>query len=467
MKKLSKIKMLMLFLMFGSSIVFSQNDTLLLDLKQVQQMALSNNQNVKNAQIDLKIAKKKIWETTAIGLPQVSGQVSYNDMLDIPTTLIPDFISPAVYGVLLQEGLIPPSHMPSGEPQYFAAKFGTQHNASYKLQASQLIFNGAYIVGLQASKIFYQLSDQSYIKKNQEVVDNVTSSYYLVLVAHESIRILDSSYQTIENSARELKQIADAGLADETDAEQLNVTAMNIKNTLQRMKRQLEVSERLLKFQMGIDLDKPIKLTDKLDKLLDQINFTSVLADTFNLDKNINYKLLETQEKLSKLNLQREKSNFLPSIVGFFSYQKSAMRSEFDIFDGNKPWYPTKVIGLTVDIPIFSSGQRLMKVQEAKLELEKMKNTKQQVAEGLKMEYYNARNAYLNSFESYIQNKESYALATKIYNRWQIKFKEGVASSMELTTQQNQYLTAQANYYNSIFELLSAKIKLERMLNQE
>lgn len=467
MKKRSKTKMWMLFLIFVSSSVFSQNDTLILDLKQAQQMALSNNQNVKNAQIDLKIAKKKIWETTAIGLPQVSGQVSYNDMLDIPTTLIPDFISPAVYGVLLQEGLIPPSHMPSGEPQYFAAKFGTQHNASYMLQASQLIFNGAYIVGLQASKIFYQLSDQSYIKKNQEVVDNVTSSYYLVLVAHESIRILDSSYQTIEKSARELKQIADAGLADETDAEQLNVTAMNIKNTLQRMKRQLEVSERLLKFQMGIDLDKPIKLTDNLDKLLGQINFTSVLADTFNLEKNINYKLLETQEKLSKLNLQREKSNFLPSIVGFFSYQKSAIRSEFDIFDGNKPWYPTKVIGLTVDIPIFSSGQRLMKVQEAKLELEKMKNTKEQAAEGLKMEYSNARNAYLNSFESYIQNKESYALATKIYNRWQIKFKEGVASSMELTTQQNQYLTAQANYYNSIFELLSAKIKLERMLNQE
>lgn len=467
MKKLSKIKMWMLFLMLGSSSVFSQNDTLILDLIQAQQMALSNNQNVKNAQIDLKIAKKKIWETTAIGLPQVSGQVSYNDMLDIPTTLIPDFISPAVYGVLLQEGLIPPSHMPSGEPQYFAAKFGTQHNASYKLQASQLIFNGAYIVGLQASKIFYQLSDQSYIKKNQEVVDNVTNSYYLVLVAHESIRILDSSYQTIEKSAKELKQIADAGLADETDAEQLNVTAMNIKNTLQRMKRQVEVSERLLKFQMGIDLDKPIKLTDNLDKLLGQINFTSVLADTFNLEKNINYKLLETQEKLSKLNLQREKSNFLPSIVGFFSYQKSAMRSEFDIFDGNKPWYPTKVIGLTIDIPIFSSGQRLMKVQEAKLELEKMKNTKEQAAEGLKMEYSNARNAYLNSFESYIQNRESYALATKIYNRWQLKFKEGVASSMELTTQQSQYLTAQANYYNSIFELLSAKIKLERMLNQE
>ncbi len=467
MRKVSKMKMLMLLLMLGSGSVFSQNDTLVLDLKQAQSMALSNNQNVKNAQIDLKIAKKKIWETTASGLPQVSGQISYNDMLDIPTTLIPDFISPAVYGVLLQEGLISPSQMPSGETQYFAAKFGTQHNASYKIQASQLIFNGAYIVGLQASKIYYQLSDQSYIKKNQEAVDNVTSSYYLVLVAHESIRILDSSYQTIEKSAGDIEQIANAGLADETDAEQLKVTAMNIKNTLQRMKRQAEVSERLLKFQMGVDLDKPIKLTDNLDNLLGQINFASVLADTFNLEQNINYKLLETQEKLTRLNFQREKSSFLPSVVGFFSYQKSAMRSEFDIFDSNKPWYPTKVVGLTIDIPIFSSGQRLMKAQEAKLELEKMKNTKEQAAEGLKMEYSNARNAYLNSYESYLQNKESYALASKIYDRWQIKFKEGVASSMELTTQQGQYLTAQANYYNSIFELLSAKVKLERMLNQE
>jgi len=467
MRKLSKMKVLMLLLMFGTGRVFSQNDTLVLDLKQAQSMALSNNQNVKNAQIDLKIAKKKIWETTASGLPQVSGQISYNDMLEIPTTLIPDFISPAVYGVLLQEGLISPSQMPSGESQYFAAKFGTQHNASYKIQASQLIFNGAYIVGLQASKIYYQLSDQSYVKKNQDAIDNVTSSYYLVLVAHESIRILDSSYQTIEKSASDIEQIANTGLADETDAEQLKVTAMNIKNTLQRMKRQAEVSERLLKFQMGIDLDKPIKLTDNLDNLLGQINFASVLADTFNLEQNINYKLIETQEKLTKLNFQREKSSFLPSIVGFFSYQKSAMRSEFDIFDSNKPWYPTKVVGLTIDIPIFSSGQRLMKAQEAKLELEKMKNTKEQAAEGLKMEYSNARNAYLNSYESYLQNKESYALASKIYDRWQIKFKEGVASSMELTTQQGQYLTAQANYYNSIFELLSAKVKLERMLNQE
>ena len=456
-----------IFVLYSISCLFSQNDTLVLDLKQAQSIALANNQNIKNAQIDLKIAKKKIWETTAMGLPQVSGQISYNDMLDIPTTLIPDFISPAVYGVLLQEGLIPPSHMPNGDPQYFPAKFGTQHNASYKIQASQLIFNGAYIVGLQASKIFYQLSNQNSTKKKQETLDNVTSTYYLVLVANESVRILDSSYKTIEKSAFDIEQIAKNGLADETDAEQLKMTALNIKNTLERMKRQAEVSERLLKFQMGVDIDKPLKLTDQLDLLLGQINFTSIIVDTFQIQNNINYKLIETQEKLTKLNFQREKSSFLPSVVGFFSFQKSAQRSEFDIFDSNKPWYPTKIIGITIDIPIFSSGQRLMKAQEAKLELEKLRNTKQQVTEGLKMDYMNARNAYLNSYENYIQNKESYQLATKVYNKWKVKFVEGVASSIELTTQQNQYLTAQANYYNSIFELLSAKVKLERILNNE
>lgn len=445
----------------------AQSDTSAFNLQQAREYALKNSPLIKNAQTDLAVARKKIWETTAAGLPQVNGQASYNDMLNVPTTLIPDFISPAIYGVLVKTGVITPSQIPTGPTQYFAAKFGTQYNASYSIQASQLIFSGSYIVGLQASKIYYQLSNNSLIKNQEDIMDNVTSSYYLVLVANESIRILDSSNKVINKSLNDLEAVLAAGMADETDVEQLKITSLNIKNTLSRLQRQAEVASRLLKFQMGKNIDSPITLTDKLDDILNQINFATALTDTFNVENNIQYKMLTTQERLTELNVNLQKAAFLPTVGGFFTYQKNAMGDKFNVFEASQKWYPTKIIGISINIPIFSSGQRLMKVQEAKLELEKIKTTKSQAGEGLKMDYINARNSYLNNYENYLSTKESYQLSEKVYNRWQVKFQEGVSSSAELSVQQNQYLTAQSNYYNSIFELLSAKVKLERMLNQK
>jgi len=436
-------------------------------LVQAREYALKNSPLIKNADIDIDIAKKKIWETTAMGLPQLSGALSYNNMIDVPTTLLPDFISPAVYGVLMKEGLIMPGQMPTGEPQYFPAQFGTQHNASWNFQASQLIFNGAYIVGLQASRIFLNISKQSHIKTTYQIIDNVSSSYYLVLIADESVKILESSYNNLLKSLNEMQKMKEVGLIEETDVDQLKITTVNIKNTINNLNRQSEISKRLLKFQMGMPLDKEIELSEKLDDIILTINFNSLINDEFIIENNIDYQLLLTQEKLISLNLKRENTTFMPNVVGFYTYQKSAMRNSFDIFEKDKDWFPSSILGISIEVPLFSSGLRLAKVQQAKLELLKIQNTIEQLSDGLQIEYDVARNSYLTAYESYLASKNNYELSLKIYERWQVKFKEGLASSAELTMQQNQYLTAQSNYYNSIFELLSAKIKIERLLNKE
>lgn len=444
----------------------AQKESKAFSVKEAQDYAVKNSYQVKMSAMDVDIARKKIWETTAIGLPQVKGSASYNDMLDIPTTLLPDFISPAVYGVLLKEHLISPSQMPDpSQMQYFPAKFGTQHNMSLDLTASLLLFNGAYIVGLQASRIYLDLSKQSLEKSEKEIKLNVTKSYYLVLVAKENKTILDSSYAVIQRTLSEIEAMNKQGFVEETDVDQMRITASNLQSTLNMLTRQIEIAERLLKFQMGIELDQPITLTDNLETILAQTNLSALGETPVDIKSQPDYKLALTQEKLSYLNLKREQTTLLPTLTTFFTRQEKAMRNEFDIFKSGKDWYPTTIFGVGLDVPIFSSGSRISKIQQAKLAYHKSQVLRTQIEEGLKLDVLQSKNEYSVAFEKYLNMRQSYELAKKIYNRTLIKYKAGVAGSFELTQANSQYLTTQSNYYNALLELLNAKVKLDKVLN--
>jgi outer membrane protein len=452
--------------------IYSQNNSKdsikSFSLKEAINYALNNSYSVQSAKIDVTISEKKIWETTAIGLPQIGASASYQDMLDIPTTLLPDFISPSVYGVLMQEGVKDRNgntiKMPAGSDQYFAAKFGTQYNASVKGNLSQLLFNGSYIVGLQASKIYHQLSTQALKKSETDIQQIVSNSYYLVLVLKENKNFLDSTYLIVSRTSEELTEMNKQGFIEETDVDQIKLQKLNIQNSLSSVENQLEVAKKLFKLSIGIDVNQEIILTDDLENLIKDANVQAALAPAFDITLNIDYQLLNTQENLALLNLKREKSTYLPSLAGFYSYQQSAMRDKFDIFDFSKKWYPTSILGLNLDIPIFSSGMRHSRVQQAKLQYIKAGLFKTQVAQGLILDFEQSRNDFNKACDIYHSCKEASVLSGKIYNRTLFKYKNGLSTSTELMQIQNQYFTSQSNYYNSMFVLLGAKCKLDKIL---
>lgn len=422
-----------------------------LTLEQAQACAVENNYDIKNARLDIEIAGKKVWETAAIGLPQVSGSVSYQNIFTVPVMTMGGSIAVAPD---------PPDDQYYHYHEEFEAdlELGVKENTTYSINATQLIFNGEYIVGLQAAKLYKLLSAQNLENTKKNIKEIVAQAYFLVLMATENKGVLVSSLKNIEKIISETEKMYNAGFMEETDVDQLKLTGKNMENSVRSLERQTDLGEDLLKLQMGLPLEAKISLTETLDGLMEKTAVDVVSEQAFVLEDHISYKLLTTQENLSLLNLRREKATLLPTISAFYTHQELMNKPEFNFI-------PPDILGVSVVIPVFSSGMKLSKISKARLELEKARYTKEQVARSLELGVNQARSDFLNAYEKFLNVKEAKELSKKIFDKTSVKFKEGMASSFELTQAQNQYLLSESNYYNAVFELLNAKNKLDTALN--
>jgi len=447
-------KILLLLLIIGVLIPYKinaqQTDKLAFSLKEAQDYAVKHNYDVRNSQLGIDAAKKKLKEITASGLPQINGSIDYQNMLKIPTMLIPNIFDQKF-------------------DEYIPVQFGRPHNANMSITATQLVFSGSYFVGLQTSKIYLLLSKQILQQAQVNVKEIVTNTFYTILVAEESKKILDSSLRNLEKTHYEITEMHKEGFVEETDVDQIQITVIKLKTSINSIVKNTEVLYKLLKFQMGIELEKDIILIEKLEGILNRVNIDLLIGSEFDLNNNVNYQLLTTQEKLSAMSLRNEKIKFFPTISAFASHSQNAIRGEFDFFKSSfnrkKDFYPSTIVGINIQIPIFSSGSRIFKIQQAKIALEQVKNTRLKASQGLLLEYSTAKTQLRSSYEEYLNEKETMLLAKKVYDSTTEKYREGISSSMDLTQAHNQYLTAQSNYIRAMSGLLTAKNGLDKVLN--
>jgi|WetSurMetagenome_2_1015567.scaffolds.fasta_scaffold15722_3 outer membrane protein len=438
-------------------------------LKQAQEYALLNNRTVKNSRIDTELAKKKIWETTAIGLPQVSASANYQHIFKVPTINFSGTqISTEYIPFDFNTHLGTTSSVPDGNGGTIYLNtvpgadiaLGVPNNLSLDINLSQIIFSGAYLVGLQASKVYYQMSDQGLEKSEIDVRETIANTYFLILDLEQNEKIVAQSYENINKTLSDMREMLKMGFIENTDVDQIELTSSNLSNALKTLGRQVDASRDLLKFQLGLPFENAIELTDDLNSTLTGITLETIEGRQMNLENNITYKIMSTQEKLGELNLKREQSGYLPSIAAFYKHSEKIKKADFD-------FTMKDIAGVSMSIPIFSSGQRNAMVAERKLELEKIRNSKELAIDGLKLEYINARNEFRTSYEKYLNEKHNVELASKIYDKITIKYKEGLSGSLDLTTAQNQYLTAQSNYFTAAYTLLAAKNKLDKLTNNQ
>ncbi len=455
---------------FAFGMLFAQQtkkDSILsFTLKSAQDYALQNSPVIKNANLDLESAKKKIFETTAIGLPQVNSKFAYSYQISIPD-MEKQFsgltqLGGWMYGVdsylAATSGNHNFGHIAAPDPnQKTITDNQLRWGLTYDITATQLIFSGSYIVALQTSKIYKQFSELGITKSMNDVSEQVSNAYYLVLIAQENKNILDSTYFNTSKILDYVTSMNAQGLIEETDVDQMQLTVSTLKNALDMLERQVEVAKNLLKFQMGIELTQNIALADNLSTMLIPSDLAVLELKEFNVENNSDFKLMETQEKLSGLNLKFQKSSFLPDIAAFYTHEENFNKNSFS-------FTPPNMIGLSMNIPIFGSGSKISKIQQAKIALEKAKNSKEQVSLGLQTSFLNAKSLFITALNTYTTKKQNVQLAEKIYNKSLVKYKEGIIGSLELTLAQNQYLQAQSDYYTSIIDLSSSKSKFEKIL---
>ena len=417
-------------------------------LNEAIEHALINNYNAINAARDIDAAKKKKWETTTIGLPQINASLGYQNNIELQKSLIP-------------------AEFFGGQPGEFAeVAFGTRHNMIGNATVSQLIFNGSYIVGLQSAKVYLQISENAKIKTNQEIREMVINAYGNVLLANESIAILEKNKTNLEKTLNETTQIFKNGLIEEENVEQLQITLTTIKSAQENIKRQKVIATNMLKLILGITIGKELILTENLNNLaLNNINF-ELTTTPFQVENSIDFKIQENLVQSKKLLLLLEKSNALPSLAAAYNFGYNAFGNQFQFFTNNQRWLNFSNVGLSLNVPIFSSLGRSARTQQAKIALEQAKTQMTQVEQSLKLRFEKAKSDYEYSLEQLNTTKSSLTLAERIENKQQIKLKEGLSSSFDLSEAQRQLYATQQNYLQAMLDVINKKASLEKIITK-
>jgi outer membrane protein TolC len=417
-------------------------------LNEAIEHALQNNYNAINAARDIDAAKKKKWETTTIGLPQINASLGYQNNIELQRSLIP-------------------AEFFGGQPGEFAeVAFGTRHNMIGNATVSQLIFNGSYIVGLQSAKVYLQISENAKIKTNQEIREMVVNAYGNVLLANESIAILEKNKTNLEKTLNETTQIFKNGLIEEENVEQLQITLTTIKSAQENIKRQKVIATNMLKLILGITIEKELILTENLNNLaLNNINF-ELSTTPFQVENSIDFKIQENLVQSKKLLLLLEKSNALPSLAAAYNFGYNAFGNQFQFFTNNQRWLNFSNVGLSLNVPIFSSLGRSARTQQAKIALEQAKTQMTQVEQSLKLQFEKAKSDYEYSLEQLNTTKSSLTLAERIENKQQIKLKEGLSSSFDLSEAQRQLYATQQNYLQAMLDVINKKASLEKIITK-
>lgn len=416
-------------------------------LKEAVDYALANNRKAINAGRDIDIAKQKKRETTAMGLPQINGAISYLNNFKQQTSVIP-------------------AEFFGGNPGEFAeVTFGTKHNATGNLNLSQLIFDGSYIVALQASKTYLQFYENYKKKTDTDIKEMIVNSYGSVLIADESITILNRNKSILEKSIFDTDQTYKNGLIEEENVEQLKITLSSINSNLNYVTRLKNISLNMLKINLGIPIEDELILKDKLESLAQSNLDLALQTSDFNAKSNINYTIAENFVNQRNLELKLERSKALPSLSAGVNFGYNSFSDKFTFFNSDQKYFNYSNLGVNLNIPIFSSFARSAKAAQAKIAVEKAKTDLTDAEQMLTLQYQNAKSDYDYSVEQYYSSKESLRLAERIENKQQIKFKEGLSTSFDLTKAQEQLYSSQQNYLKTMQEIINKKATLEKITN--
>ena len=427
-------------------------------IKQCVEYANKNSVTVKNALLDVDIQHQANRQITSAAYPQVNGSISTTHYFDIPVTTLPDFISPATYQVLVDQGVKDGSgqtiKFPAGGFGSIPAQFGTSWNASGGIDVSQLLFDGQVFVGLVARGAVID-----YYKKTAEITQeqikvNIYKIYYQLAVGKKQIGSIDANIELVNKLLHDTKEMYKNGFSEKLDIDKTTVQLNNLQTEKIKYESMLAVGNSGLKFLMGMPQKDELVLTDSIS---DEDLKANILDSSYTYNDRKEIQLLTMAEKLGGYNVKRYQLSKIPTIAAFASYSKNAQRNSFNFFNKGD-WFTTSIVGFKMSVPIFSGFSRNSQIQKARLELEKTKNSTTQLKQNIDADIEQSRTKMFSAMLTVDNQKKNIELAQKVYTTTKIKYEQGLGRSDELYLAQAQLSVAQTNYYSSLYDAITAKI---------
>lgn len=442
-----KLKTFFTFIFLIALKVNGQETTMHLSLQEAIDYALENSYASINADRDIEIAKNKNWETIATGLPQIDADFEYSNWIQQQVSLIP-------------------SEFFGGNPgEFIEVAFGTKQSMNATATLRQLIFDGSYLVGVQFTNTYLQISRNAKEKTHQGVREAVINAYGNVLFSEEGLQIVERNIASLQQTLNETKQIFENGLIEEENVEQLEITLSQLNILQSRTNKLKDIAYKMLGLTLGVDINTHIILKDTLKDLASSYIEISLLADTFNVEEHIDYQIALNNEEGKKAELKLEKAKYLPTVSGFVNFGYLGFGNEFNFLSKEQNWFDSSLFGISLNLPIFSSMGKNARKQQAQIALNKAQTNVTETEQRLYLQLEKAKTEYNYSIEEYETFKRNLKLAERIEAKQQIKFFEGISTSFELNEAQSQLYRTQQEYLQSMLNVISTKAALDKALN--
>ena len=437
----------LLFLLFISTVCFSQSEVVSLSIEDAIEYGIENNRNLKNAEREIQMAYQERWKTIAIGLPNVSLDLNYLNNLELPTSLIPaEFFG-------------------GNKGDFSEIQFGTEQTAIGSVRMEQLLFDGSWLVGLEYSRIFLATSENLYEKTLLEVREAIIKLYSLVAILNEGILLLENNLENFKKDLNEVTELYKNGFQEKENLEQIRITLAQSELSLLQAVKTRDNQLNLLKLVLGLNIEDNLMLITSLNDFIgNNIVFANSFED-FDTGKNIDIKISQNMFDTKMIEYKLEKSKQLPKISGFISGTYTGYNNEFNFTEKSQSWFGSSVVGVNLEIPLFNANRMNVSSQKAKIAMEKARVTLEEQEERTQAEVIQKLNDYQLANKSLSVNEQNMNLAISIEEKNSIKFFEGLVSSFELRQAQIQLLDSQQKYLNSVIELISIKTELETLYN--
>jgi len=453
-------------------------DELVLDLKGAVDYALNYNKSLQNARLELERSDRSIWESISQGLPQVDGTLDYMTYFNYELAFsfgggeMPDFTPDELQQAMDQTLNAFPGTTPTDIYRHQAGNYYDgvlqsmippstilmSDQSTATLRVSQLIFSGQYIIGIQTAKLAKVISEQNLEFNELNIKESVIGAYYLVLITEESLEIVEQNLLNLSETLEQTENVYNAGMAEQTDVDQIRITVNQLDNSKKALERNLELNYNLLRFQLGLETTARITLTDDLESLFRETQPESALSAPFVMENNVSYQLLKSQEEINEKLLNMEQWNYAPSISGFYNYNAKILTTGFDM-------NPNHLAGLSLAVPIFSSGMRKARVDQAKIDYNIAQINRSIMEDQLNLQEKQIKYNLQSSLENLLTQRENVEVAQRVYDSFRRKFEQGMATSLDLTNANGNYLDAESNYINAVMEVLNAKLQLDKLMN--
>lgn len=402
-----------------------------LSLEDAQRHALEHNRSLKNAALEVQVAEARRWQTLATMLPQVSAKADYSNM----------------FGYSMDLGQF---------------KISMPNSITFNGTAS-VTLSGAQVVGVQLEKIAGRMADISLKQTEQEVSDQVKTLYYSALAMEETVDLLEQNLVNLEKLQQHTLRSVEVGVAEQTDADRISVQVTSMKTSLNSTRRQLEMIYNSMRLQLGLNVSTELALTQSVDDLMQVDNALALLDTEFVLDNNYNFQLLSENVALAQKQIALKKWEFAPTLSAFYQYTKVEYMSDEMTMRSTPP----NMFGLSLNVPIFSSGSRLKGVKMAQLAYQQQVNTYDDTREAMLVQHRQLMYNLSSSFESYLSQKENMTVAQRLFDNVSRKYEHGMASSMDVTNTGTELVAAQSSYVQALLEVVTARIELEQLLNTD